>query len=309
MRQQTFLIGEADRAILLALSRFHYLTAAQASRLLYPNLSDDNRYMQRRLKRLTDEDYVLRLRALPTPRYGQVPHVFTLARKGRQYLQALGVPVRPYFRPSEEERATHNYPFMAHTLAAIDVLIAAACLCRDHPVTCPRMLNERDLKHEAVKVEVPPGPNADRDTPRRVAVIPDGWFQLRVAGGPPVSIAVELDRATEDQKAWRRKVTALALWASGPYRQAFATDNVTIAVVCRDETRRGVMAGWTLHELESRGLGSVADIFLFTAASPVAVPPAKFFFTPVWYLPHQAQPVSLLDPPPAAERRVSLHAV
>src|SRR5207248_7162369 len=100
MRQQTgFTMGEVDEAILRALARYHYLTAAQGSRLLYPHLADENRYMQRRLKELEKAGYILRLRALPTPRYGQAPHVFTLARRGRQYLTTLGVPVKPYFRP------------------------------------------------------------------------------------------------------------------------------------------------------------------------------------------------------------------
>src|SRR4029453_15002291 len=96
MDQAAYSITEADRSILLALGRFHYLTAAQASRLLYPNLNDDHRYMQRRLKRLADNDYALRLRALPTPRYGQAPHVFTLGQGGGPYLQQVGFPVEPY---------------------------------------------------------------------------------------------------------------------------------------------------------------------------------------------------------------------
>lgn len=99
------LITETDRTILLALSRFHYLTAAQASRLLHPFLFDNNRYMQRRLKRLVDAGFVLRLRRLPTPRYGQAPHVFTLARGGRRYLRASGVSISAYFRPAEEHQA------------------------------------------------------------------------------------------------------------------------------------------------------------------------------------------------------------
>ena len=76
----------------------------------------------------------LRLRALPMPRYGQAPHVFTLGRKGRTYLQRLGFPVEPYFRPSEERRATENSPFMTHRLAAIDVMIAADRLCADNAI-------------------------------------------------------------------------------------------------------------------------------------------------------------------------------
>jgi hypothetical protein len=130
---------------------------------------------------------------------------------------------------------------------------------------------------------------------------------LSVADGKAWSFALELDRSTEDQQAWRRKVAALALWAAGPYRETFDTDNVIIAVVCRDDLRRGVMAGWTMRELESRGLESFANNFLFTAASPADRDPAEFFFTPLWYLPHEPRPVSLLDPPAAAERRVSLH--
>src|SRR3954451_18109205 len=133
MNKQLYLIKEADKAILLALGRFHYLTAAQVNRLLYPNNSDEHRYVQRLLKRLVDAGYVLRLRALPPPLIGRASHVFTLAGNGRKYLHALGVPVEPYFRPSEERRTTDNSPFMLHRLAAIDVMIAVDILCREHP--------------------------------------------------------------------------------------------------------------------------------------------------------------------------------
>ena len=87
-----------------------------------------------------------------------------------------------------------------------------------------------------------------------LAVIPDAWFQLKVASSPRVSIALELDRGTEDQRVWRQKVAALALWAVGPYRKAFQTDNVTIAVVCPDVARRETLCSWTKKELEGRGL-------------------------------------------------------
>jgi hypothetical protein len=116
MDQPTYVIKEADRPILIALARFHYLTAAQANRLLYPKNADRNRYMQLLFKRLVDGGYVLRLRALPVPIYGQAPHVFTLARLGREYVRGLGVSVEPYFRPSVERRMAQNTPFMEHRL-------------------------------------------------------------------------------------------------------------------------------------------------------------------------------------------------
>lgn len=309
MSKSTRTITEADRAILLALSRFHYLTAGQVSRLLYPNLLDENRYAQRRLKRLADAGYVLRLRALPAPRYGQAPHVFTLGQRGRKYLTALGMAVPTYFRPSEEAKAAENSPFMEHRLAAIDVLIAADCLCRDYPVRCPQIRTERELKSGAVRVEVPAG-NGTRDTgSRRVAVIPDAWFQLAVAGGAPISIALELDRGTEDQQAWRKKVAALAVWAQGPYREAFATDNLTIAVVCPTDQRRQTLTRWTLAELTGCGQEVLAEIFLFTAASPVTTSPKAFYFAELWHLPNWDAQVSLLDAPDGKLQEVSSRVV
>jgi hypothetical protein len=290
-------ITETDRAILVALARYHYLTAAQASRLLYPRLTDENRYMQRRFKRLVDVDLVLRLRALPMPRYGQAPHVFTLAHKGRVFVQSQGVSVQPYFRPSEERQVAENNPIMQHRLAAVDVLVAADRLCRDFAVTCPRLLPERALRRHPVHVAIGHGA-------RRVAVIPDGWFQLCVNGNPPLSIALELDRAQEDQALWREKIAGYIEWAPGPYRQVFATDNLTIAVVTTTGTRVNQLRVWTMRELAKRDALALSDLFLFTCASPVTVKPWDFFFGLHWLLPHQSQPVSLLDPPVTVVREV-----
>jgi len=295
MDQPAYTITEADRSILLALGRFHYLTAAQASRLLYPDLNDDHRYMQRRLKRLVDNDYVLRLRALPMPRYGQAPHVFTLGRKGRTYLQQLGFPVEPYFRPSEERRATENSPFMTHRLAAIDVMIAADRLCAEHSsITCPRMLSERELKRHALRVQVPSVGGGEL---RDVAVIPDAWFQLSHRNKSPYSFALELDRSTEDQMVWRQKIAAYVAWAGGPYMEAFETDNVTVAVVCPDERRVAQLIEWTMRELTARSAQEYAELFLFTSESPV-LSPERFFLDQVWFQADTGEAVSLVDFPP-----------
>src|SRR5512144_1412817 len=138
---------------------------------------------------------------------------------------------------------------MTHRVAAVDVLLAAALLCRDYTVSCPRLLTERQLRHRPSKVVLPAAHGI-----RLVAVIPDGWFQLRVATGDPYSIAVELDRGTEDQSAWRRKVAGYAAWAQGPYRTAFDTDNLTIAVVTPTRERRDQLRSWTATSLREDAL-------------------------------------------------------
>src|SRR4051794_36424258 len=109
-------ITETDIAILYALNRYMYLTAAQVSRLLYPSATDVNRYIRTRLSQLSEQKYVLRFRRYPVPSTGSAPFVFTLDRKGRQYLSAQGIDVPEYFRPSETREVVENHQFMQHTL-------------------------------------------------------------------------------------------------------------------------------------------------------------------------------------------------
>ncbi|MGA5823426.1 replication-relaxation family protein [Kitasatospora sp. NPDC094028] len=289
-------LTEVDEAILRAVNRFQYMTAAQVGRLLYPRSHDENRYAQRRLRRLAEAGYLLRLRELPTPRFGSAPHVFTLADKGRKHLTTRGLALgSSYYRPSEEQQKAWDNPFMEHTLAAVDVLVAAELLSQQCPaVSIPRLLTERQLKREAVRVQPAGYPDA-----RRVAVIPDAWFELLV-GDESIYVALELDRGTEEQKYWRRKVAALTAWAMGPYRGRFDADNLTIATVVPTEARREQLSSWTARELEAIGHADLAEIFLFTEASPVETDPFELFFGLRWFQAGAAYADSFLDAPPPA---------
>src|SRR5207248_11209716 len=78
--------------------------------------------VQRLTKQLVDNEYLL---ALPRPVVrGKAPLVYTLARKGLNYLKSAGFDVRDYFRPAKEQEK--SYLFLQHTLSLNDVLIAAA---------------------------------------------------------------------------------------------------------------------------------------------------------------------------------------
>ena len=55
-------------------------------------------------------------------------------------------------------------------------------------------------------------------------------FEVSIAGGPPIAVAVEDDRGTEEQKVWREKIAAYSVWVNGPYQKAFTSDNLTIAI-------------------------------------------------------------------------------
>jgi hypothetical protein len=273
------------------MARFHYLTAAQVNRLVFPKSRDEFRYARRRLALLVDDGLLLRLKPLSLPRRGAAPHVFTVTKAGQQL---LGVK-QSYFRPREEQQKARNLPFIYHTLATIDVLIAAELLCRTAPVavSMPRLLTERELKANPLRVDLTSG---DGKQTRSVAVIPDAWFELSVSSKKPIAIAVELDRGSEDQKRWREKVEALAAWARGPYREAFGNETLTIAVVTPEEVRRDTLRTWTAQELARIDQSVLGQIFLFTSADPVATSPQTFFFGRCWYEPTATEPVSLLIP-------------
>ncbi len=224
--------------------------------------------------------------------------MYTLGRAGRALLGR-----QDYFRPAAEQHKVRNTWFMTHTLATIDVLVAAEQLCRSHPVAMPRLFTERQLRINPLRVSLPAG--GDGQT-RSVAVIPDAWFELSINGRKPVGIAVELDQATEFQQRWRSKVAALAAWAEGPYRTAFANPSLTIAVVTPEAARRDTLRHWTHQELARLGRPELAEIFLFTGASPVATPPAQWFFGRVWWEPEATESVSLLVPPKPAGQVIPL---
>lgn len=268
-------VTPAKQALLIALGRYFYLTAKQATRLLYAEASLTR--VQTLCKELADDGFVERL-FLPRPSpHGRAPTVYALGRLGRAHLAALGIDVPVRLRPAEER--AHSYLFLDHTLAVNDVLIAAELLARRVPqIAIAKMLHERTLRQTPVTVTTAGG--------RPTTVIPDGWLDLRVAfpdGIDRYCIAFEIDRGTTEQRAFRRKIRNLVAYADGPYEDAFGTDLLTIAIVATPgEGRADELLGWIAAELASLHREDVADLFLVTAADAATVDPALFYCSPVW---------------------------
>ena len=102
---------------------------------------------------------------------GSLPLVYTLDRRGRQYLARLGVGVPGRLRQSED--ATRSTMLLLHSLRVIDLQIGLEQLARRVPqVGIARMRGERALKATPVPVTLP-----DDTT---TLVINDCWADLRV---------------------------------------------------------------------------------------------------------------------------------
>lgn len=279
-----FLPGPADHPILVALGRYYYLTARQLTRLLYAPSSQT--YAQARLKRLVDHAVLQRI-FLPRPtRTGSAPLAYTLARKGLHALVEWGGAGERRYRPAEVRET--SYLYLAHTLALNDVLIALELLCRRDPrVELAALRHERELKCQPVRISLPGGATT--------SVIPDAWVDLRLLGRYQECYAIELDRGTTEQRAWRRKVAALIAYASGPYQERFGTASLTIAVVATSgKGRRDQLIRWTEAELRSHGHEHQANLFRFTGVPIVDTDPIDVFAGSVWHRPFDPHPTPLL---------------
>src|SRR5271165_3432820 len=101
-----FIITEVYHHLIEGLYTYHFLTAEQVCRLYYAPGTITT--VKARLRLLEENGYALSLN-LPTT-HGNSPHVYTLDRKGLNYLRDAGYEVKRYFRPPQEKEK--NYLFL-----------------------------------------------------------------------------------------------------------------------------------------------------------------------------------------------------
>ncbi len=288
-----FVVTASHNAVLQAVYRYQLLTSVQLVRACGYSHNSLER-VQRLVKQLTDTEYVL---SLPVPVVrGKAPFVYTLARKGLNYLKRAGVDVREYFRPSKEHEK--SYLFLQHTLALNDVLIAASNLHKfvaDYSLRS--FIHERVLKQTPYKLSFMRG-----GTLEAVTLIPDAFLQFvkqkKKGNEESIPRLLELDRNTTEQRHFRRNLRArIEFIKEEGYKKLLGTTTVTFAyaVAAGGEKRREELRTWARKELadtsEQRWL---SNLFLF-ASLPVDLEPKSLFVDHVWYPPFDnTSPVSLL---------------
>jgi hypothetical protein len=287
--------GVPGDKILRALGRYHLLTRAQLTRLLYRQTSDT--FVGEHLTRLTRLGY-LRMERMPLliP-VGGTPGYWTLREAGRRYLLTAGVLLPPV------KHAPLASPYhLRHLLALNDTLIALERLARTEPcLAIERVRHDRDLRREAPRVVLPDG--------RRTRVVPDAWIDLVVAD-EPMGIALEVDCGTESDRQWRQKVDGLIALAAGPYRDALGADSMTVATLVVGDARRFAdLVRWTEAELVRLGKRHWSTLFWFTAAAPESIEPAALYLAPRWvcpFAPHLRPLLALgAGAPPAGDPRLA----
>lgn len=273
-----------DDAILAAVADLHFLTAQQVCRLQYSPGSLT--YVRSRLKRLVDTGYLL---AFPAPRPSIAGHsawVYCLGHRGLRHLRGLGRDLGRRARPSEHRR--HGDLFLLHTLAINDVLIAAQHLATAiDGCHLAAFRHERELKHTPMVVTTARN--------EQLSVIPDAWLDLRVHDREQVCVLLELDRGTEDQRPFRRKVRGLLAASHGAYQALFGTQSLTIAVATiAGPHRLHALRQWIEHELRSVHREAEGDLFRLTQLPDGALIGKDLFLSLCWSRPFDSRPAPLV---------------
>ena len=105
-----------------------------------------------------------------------------------------------------------------------------------------------------------------------------------------IPVLWELDRGTEDQKFFRRRIRAYIVFLkSRAFKTLFGIENITIAfATTKNHNRIRQMREWTRKELAATNEPKwLADLFLFTALPENMgdIEPRQLFLDPVWYEP------------------------
>ncbi len=294
VKQKAFVVTPVHDLLLRDLHILQRATAEQLTRLNYKMGMLNT--VKARLKDLADNRYVLPL-SHPSIR---LPYMYALDRKGLNYLAAQGVDVREYFRPSQEEDSAKNFLFREHMLAVSDILIHALLFEKSEPsYRIGTMLHERYFKNHPIKSVYTRSERVETKT-----LVPDCYLEFvhtRESSKEDIlPVLWELDRGTEDQKFFRKRIRAYSVFLrSRTFETVFGIKNITIAfATTRNHNRIRQMREWTQKELAVTNEPSwLGQLFLFTSL-PVnmgAIEPRQLFLEPVWYVPSDdGNPVSLL---------------
>ncbi len=285
-----FRLGPTEYTLLTGLGRYLYLTAAQCTRRSYQPGS--LRFVQKRLSGLVMAGYCQR--HLGFTQVGKPPAVFSLTTKGWSAVRELGLETPARWRPVEA--AQRGFVAYAHDLAVADLGIAAERFCAS---IAPRADLEQFRHHRFLQAD-PLRVRLGGGTQR---VIFDAWLDLRVWRGDPPrqrqrALALELDRASEYQQVWRRKVAAILAASASGYAAHFGTTSLTVMVVCPGNPRRvQQLLDWTEAQLCVDGAEAAARLFALTAIDPGAADPREIFLAPCWRVPFQkdSRPLITLD--------------
>jgi hypothetical protein len=277
--------------LLLAIARHHALSVSQAAyacgyAVRTETTEGSESHVHENLLRMMGHGYLRRV----TPMERNLKPMYLLDARGKRYLAAMGVPY--------DEKTGNTPPIgihLSHRQAVTWVLLKIEK--SGYPIL--EMRNEWQLSRESVRLSLADG--------TKVNYAPDAWVKLLI-DDEEISIAIELDRGTEEQKVWRQKVLQMVAFTSRdsagkfPFQELFGTDRIRFAVAVapgaigvRDpEVRARNLVHWTQLELAKHEKLAWAEKFFIRPLDASLATPDDILFQPCWAHPGGTELVPLI---------------
>jgi hypothetical protein len=272
--QSSGTLRKAAERIISALATFDYLTPSQIARLLYVPSSINHVYEH--MRPLIDAGVVLPLGG----RAVNLPLIYTLSGKGRQYAAVLGAPTGKRFRPSEEAEKGRNPYFLKHTIAVTDVLIAAHRLSETVPgIALTRMYTERELRRKIYVAITEANTHS-----RTICIEPDAGCEFTIQDKWRDFFFIEVYRNLPPQE-WRfkQKIAGYVMYVlRGHHEALFHTSALSITVIAVAKQMTVTLKRWTEEALAEMKRPEEGEWFFFCSLDTAKASPEELFLSPVW---------------------------
>ena len=280
-----------------------YFTAEDMTRLRFPKGSASAvRSMMRGLAGGGEyvNHYLVRFGMPTLP--GNFARVYTLGRRGRDFLRELGVDVPWRYRP--HKASPYSYSFLTHHLSVTTVLVALHLFVRQYP--------------QYQLVETHTGFGLAKHPPRltlmadgretSVSVLPDAWVYIERSAADSSTIQgfalwVEVDCGSEAKAKFQQHLLErITFVRQKGYEAFFATPSVLFCYLAVGPTmeyrlwRLHTMRTWTTAVLAAQAMDDWAAVFRFSTIDESLYDTLMLFTDPVWYRPDEDALVPLFPP-------------
>jgi hypothetical protein len=264
-------ITARDIRIVHAVYEMRFLTREQVQKLEFSPSTVS--FCKRRLTLLYHHGYLDRKFIPAQGSFGSTRAIYCLDKKGAE-LVAHELAVSPLDLDWRAKLSDRELYFLQHTLGINDFRICANLYAHQSGVSLV-WTDERALRRREMRDYVA-DPKAKG---QNLAVVPDGYFTLTSDGSIP-AFALELDRATVEEKPFKTKVRAYGEWKrTGAYAQRFGTDSLRVLFVIASTKRDPYRLQRVKRWCESEGGRS-----LFWFADSTEITDKTIFNEPIWYV-------------------------
>lgn len=272
-------IGPPKQKILTSLHQLYYLRADQIADKDFSPSSIS--YVRHHLRELQEEGYITGKRL-----YKGGPFVFTLDRKGRNFLRDQGLILPRNMKKINLGVETNQY--LLHTLTINTFIIKALSLERQGAFQIAEYRHDIDMKTDPLLSNIP-------GIEQPVRLIPDCWLDIRT--NYQYGLCVEINLSAVERKRWQRKVLSY-LNCLPSYIQKMGTDTIQVIVInnlpFNSDKYTSDLIRWTESVLTRQNQVQDADLFLFSDISITETPADELFNAPHFRMPFSQHPVALI---------------